>query len=163
MFTFNDFHEATFAIFTPCATPDRDPDFVSDSGSRYWDCGDRVIRRADHWGWEIASCSWFLGEWHLSTQTAECRYDQFQAKFNGEDRLRFWESPEYLAMEAARRDAGQRRHYEVNHDNMAFWRFYGLDGQWLDLAKWAVANSLPVPAHPKSWAKRVQIALAEVA
>lgn len=58
---FNNFHDATAAIFQPCEAPDRKPDFVSESGSEYWDMGIGVIRRSDHWGCNIRSCWWALG------------------------------------------------------------------------------------------------------
>ena len=57
---FTNFHDATRARFQPCERPDREPDFVSKSGSRYWDLGNGVVREADHWRAGIRSCSWFL-------------------------------------------------------------------------------------------------------
>ena len=47
---FSSFHKYTYATFKPCQAPTRDPDFISDSGSKYWDTGIEVIRQADHWG-----------------------------------------------------------------------------------------------------------------
>jgi hypothetical protein len=61
MYTFSDFHLASFAVFTFQAfAPDRAPDFISGSGSCYWYEGDTVIRESDHWGPRIASCAWLL-------------------------------------------------------------------------------------------------------
>lgn len=57
---FTNFHDATKAIFTPCDKPGREPDFVSKSGSAYWDLGHGVVRCSDHWNGSIRSCSWFL-------------------------------------------------------------------------------------------------------
>lgn len=58
-FNFTTFHNATNATFTACPLPGRKPDFISDSGSSYWDTGDGVIRAADHWG-RARSCFWSL-------------------------------------------------------------------------------------------------------
>lgn len=55
--THNNFHLETRALFMPCETPDRMPDYVSDSGSQYWYEGNTVIRCANHWG-IVASCRW---------------------------------------------------------------------------------------------------------
>lgn len=60
MYTFETFHDSTAADFRPCERPDREPDFVSPSGSRYWDLGHGVVRESDHWGMWIRSCHWFL-------------------------------------------------------------------------------------------------------
>lgn len=51
------FHLETAALFVPCATPGRTPDYVSGSGSQYWYEGSTVIRCANHWG-IVASCKW---------------------------------------------------------------------------------------------------------
>lgn len=40
--------------------PDRDPDYVSKSGSKYWYEDDGVYRQANHWGEGVASCDWFI-------------------------------------------------------------------------------------------------------
>jgi hypothetical protein len=55
--THSNFHLETRATFMPCATPDRMPDYTSDSGSQYWYEGSTVIRCANHWG-VVASCVW---------------------------------------------------------------------------------------------------------
>lgn len=55
------FHESTAAAWTPLVElPTRKPDFVSQSGSQYWNAGWGVIRLSDHWGRYIKSCDWFL-------------------------------------------------------------------------------------------------------
>ena len=59
-YDFTNFHHATAAVWEPCEAPSRPADFVSASRSEYWDMGDHVIRRADHWGEHIASCNWWL-------------------------------------------------------------------------------------------------------
>lgn len=61
MTNFDNFYDSTFADFTPCERPDRDPDFTSVSGSRYWDLGNRVIRESNHWTPSVGSCAWLLG------------------------------------------------------------------------------------------------------
>lgn len=54
----DNFNNATFGFFTQCPRPQGDePDFVSDSGSRYWIGDDSVIRQSDHWG-SVGSCYW---------------------------------------------------------------------------------------------------------
>ncbi len=79
---FANFHNFTTAVFTPCVKPDREPDFVSDSGSEYWDLGDRVVRLSDHWGW-VKSCSWTFGEprLHFVYSCGECLYKDFTLRF----------------------------------------------------------------------------------
>lgn len=56
----DNFFLSTSAIFTPVAMPKRKPDFVSDSGSKYWYTKKGVVRASDHWGMRIASCNWAL-------------------------------------------------------------------------------------------------------
>lgn len=63
MIDFTNFHIKTIAIFKTDTCPEREPDFVSDSWSAYWDVGHGVIRSSDHWaGWGDctgqASCIW---------------------------------------------------------------------------------------------------------
>ena len=54
MITFDNFYIKTYACYKGCKTPKRQPDFTSDSGSKYWygqnKNGDYVIRRSNHWG-----------------------------------------------------------------------------------------------------------------
>lgn len=61
MITHSNFHLATKAWFKPCKMPTRKPNFISNSGSKYWygndKKGDYVIRYSDHWG-AVASCDW---------------------------------------------------------------------------------------------------------
>ena len=52
------FFENTLVRFEECDKPDREPDYVSDSGSCYWYLKDGVIRRSDHWGCGIGNCDW---------------------------------------------------------------------------------------------------------
>ncbi len=68
------FHEGTSAIWEPAGSdrypfarnaddsylPTRPADFVSPSGSQYWQTEAGVIRLADHWCSTIKSCAWYL-------------------------------------------------------------------------------------------------------
>lgn len=81
---FTNFHDRTRADFTMCARPDRPADFISESGSEYWDCGHGVIRAADHWVsqngcYGIRSCVWTLNTalgWR-ETAAGYCSYADF--------------------------------------------------------------------------------------
>ena len=60
--SFSNFHLNTIADFSSIyrsEVPSRKPDFISDSGSKYWYDGEYVIRQADHWG-ELGECTWTL-------------------------------------------------------------------------------------------------------
>jgi len=74
----HNFHLGTHGVFTPCPPPDRKPDYVSESGSVYWDEGDRVVREADHWG-AVGECLWPLAGDRRPCQRAagSCAYDRF--------------------------------------------------------------------------------------
>lgn len=67
--SFDDFFNDTVACFEPFEIPECEPDFVSDSGSKYWygedEDGDYVVRLSDHWGKRIASCSWFFMDYEF--------------------------------------------------------------------------------------------------
>ncbi len=81
--TFENFHLNTFAEFVACDFPERNPDFISESGSRYWFEGDSVIRESNHWGVRIASCSWFLkGRTNSPYQAGICKLENFM-QLNG--------------------------------------------------------------------------------
>ncbi len=60
MFNSSNYYTATKASFTSCAKPETTPDYISDSGSRYWYTDEGVIRFSNHWGYGIASCDWLL-------------------------------------------------------------------------------------------------------
>lgn len=62
----NNFFENTAAVFSICDKPNREPDYISASGSSYWYENNGVVRCADHWGWGIASCCWYLRELEMS-------------------------------------------------------------------------------------------------
>jgi len=58
--TKENFYIKTDANFTSCVMPTTEPDYVSESGSKYYYTTDGVIRVSDHWGSQIASCNWHL-------------------------------------------------------------------------------------------------------
>ena len=77
MITTGNFFVNTLAKFKGCKTPKRKPNFVSNSGSKYYygkdGKGEYVIRESDHWSYHnsftkknhgfvysIASCFWSL-------------------------------------------------------------------------------------------------------
>lgn len=58
MKTFQNFYEETYGIWKICPEPNRTPDFKSEkSASKYWDCGEYVVRKSNHWG-VVGSCFW---------------------------------------------------------------------------------------------------------
>lgn len=79
MFDFSNFYIGTAANFIVCKNPERNPDYISKSGSAYWDEGDRVIRWSDHWH-IVGSCYW--QNWALNNETdcsfGECFYSDFR-------------------------------------------------------------------------------------
>ena len=68
----SNFFEATAAVFGICGKPEREPDYISGSGSAYWYENGGVIRCSDHWGYGVASCNWWLRELDMTHhQSAE--------------------------------------------------------------------------------------------
>lgn len=60
VFNRNNFFQRTFCVFTEVAEwPATAPDYVSESGSRYYFFDDSVIRVSHHWG-RAATCKWRL-------------------------------------------------------------------------------------------------------
>lgn len=60
MHDFSDFYLETYGVWKVCEQPNRTPDFKSPkTASKYWDCGDYVIRKSNHWG-VVGSCFWRL-------------------------------------------------------------------------------------------------------
>jgi hypothetical protein len=83
-YDFSNFHNGTFGVWHFVQTPEREPDFVSDSGSAYWDLGHGVVRESDHWLFRIRSCCWLLsgpdGPYSYNEReyvTAYCAYSDF--------------------------------------------------------------------------------------
>ena len=58
--TSDDYFKSTVGTFRPSKPPDRPPDHVSGSGSKYWYEDSGLYRSSDHWGTDVASCSWYL-------------------------------------------------------------------------------------------------------
>jgi len=54
------FFDYTIVMYNETEKPDREPDFTSGSGSRYWYFKDGIIRGSDHWGNGVANCDWAL-------------------------------------------------------------------------------------------------------
>ena len=82
--TFDNFWRNTNANFCACQVPDREPDFVSKSGSSYWDEGDAVVRMSDHWTGQhgvrnIVNCYWVIDTKHAAREAiaGRCSYDKF--------------------------------------------------------------------------------------
>ena len=73
------FHKSTIANFIACEIPSGPPDYISDSGSAYWDLIDRVVRWSDHWG-VCNTC--YCQLWHLNGDDhqlcGECHYSNFR-------------------------------------------------------------------------------------
>lgn len=78
-YDFDSFFHSTVADFGLAEVPDRPPDFVSYSGSAYWDMGNCVRRLSDHWG-IVASCKWLLeGRRVKAFACGECPYEEFRS------------------------------------------------------------------------------------
>ena len=60
MYNSKNYYMATKADFETCDEPEREPDYISYSGSAYWYSDDGVVRSSDHWGTGVASCDWTL-------------------------------------------------------------------------------------------------------
>jgi hypothetical protein len=74
----NNYHIETAANFTSCPPPNEEPDYVSDSGSRYWRRDTGVIRQSDHWGF-VASCLWLKdGEESSVLSAGFCAWSDFR-------------------------------------------------------------------------------------
>lgn len=62
MYSFDNFYVETYGVWIRCKQPNRTPDFKSpksQSSSKYWDFGDYVVRKSNHWG-IVGSCFWKL-------------------------------------------------------------------------------------------------------
>lgn len=62
MYNKANYYMGTEASWSDAEAPEREPDYISDSGSAYWYTERGVFRESNHWGYEVASCDWFLGE-----------------------------------------------------------------------------------------------------
>jgi hypothetical protein len=83
---FTNFHHATTANWTPCDRPDRGPNYVSRSGSAYWDTGFGVIRESDHWGSYYFDSAWFYnGFYVVETEGPVCGYAAYSEFMTGSE------------------------------------------------------------------------------
>ena len=77
-YSFENFFICTVADWSRCEIPDRNPDYVSFSGSAYWKYKNKVKRLSDHWGL-VSTCNWLIEGQHSKTFVcAECYYDDFR-------------------------------------------------------------------------------------
>ena len=61
-YTPNNFYKHTGVVFNiRKSAPNRSPDYVSDSGSKYWHTRNGVYRDSCHWG-RVSSCFWIIKE-----------------------------------------------------------------------------------------------------
>jgi hypothetical protein len=83
---FDNFWRSTQAHFVSHEYPkDREPGFRSKSGSVYWDDGDGVIRRSDHWTGQfgvtqIVDCRWTIDTAQTMVKqpiSGKCLYEDF--------------------------------------------------------------------------------------
>ena len=81
----NNFFMGTKATFVPCDEPNREPDYVSNSGSAYWYDESGVIRSSNHWGSGVASCDWYMDGIEVSSfnwmadMSGFCAWDSFES------------------------------------------------------------------------------------
>lgn len=84
----NNFYRNSIGYWEPAEPPDRDSDYISVSDtygtvSAYWYEPEGVYRRSDHWGREVASCSWFYDLFHNGENT----------RYGEQDDLEFFDPP----------------------------------------------------------------------
>ncbi len=59
--------------------PTRSPDFISNSGSKYWYTKEGVIRYSTHWNRHVATCKWFLNNCNAyGGKYGYCKFKDFQ-------------------------------------------------------------------------------------
>ena len=58
----DNFYMGTKAIWDECEMPSGAPDYVSNSGSKYWYSNDGVTRCSDHWGNDVGTCEWSISD-----------------------------------------------------------------------------------------------------
>ena len=71
------FFDYTAVMFTETDKPEREPDFVSGSGSTYWYTDEGVIRMSDHWGNHVANCDWAI---RLKSGKTEYGYSSWSSR-----------------------------------------------------------------------------------
>ena len=102
----------TIALWQPCGTPHRKPDFASKKGTKYWRCDDHVIREALNWG-SVGFCYWALAGLNGGT-VGRCRYDQFLVSDNF-----IPIPPEVLASDGSRRGSAWTEFAEAHQGQIS--------------------------------------------
>lgn len=75
------FFKFSLANWTASERPNRQPDHVSESGSKYWYTQEGVYRESDHWSFCVASCNWALDDYYICDGVERCgfcRWEDFQ-------------------------------------------------------------------------------------
>lgn len=70
----------TTALFTEVEKPNREADYISESGSKYWYEETGVFRESDHWG-EISQCYWSLVDSnfkHILNNEINCGFSEWE-------------------------------------------------------------------------------------
>lgn len=86
MYSSENFYMGTEASRADAEAPEREADYISDSGSEYRYTEGGVFRKSNHWGYEVASCDWFLGDEESAWEDRQgircgfCPWGGFKAK-----------------------------------------------------------------------------------
>lgn len=84
----DNFYHNSIGFWNPAEPPDREPDYISISDtygtvSSYWYEPEGVYRESDHWGYDVASCSWFYDLFYRGEDT----------RFGKQTELEFFDPP----------------------------------------------------------------------
>lgn len=98
----DNFYKNTFGVFEQINLSKShfnlsNPDFISESGSRYYYNGDRLYRYSNHWDW-VASCMWKIhGKYNANKgwKLGVIRFSKFE-KYNYEVRLNSLFSDDFM-------------------------------------------------------------------
>lgn len=98
----DNFYKNTFGVFEQINLSNShfdlsNPDFISESGSRYYYSGDRLYRYSNHWDW-VASCMWKIhGKYNAKKgwKLGVIRFSKLE-KYNYEVRLNSLFSDDFL-------------------------------------------------------------------
>lgn len=74
------FHIGSDASFSPATPPEREPDYISPSGSAYWYTVDGVYRNSEIWHSSVEGCDWAVdGEYCIipEERTGFCAWEDF--------------------------------------------------------------------------------------
>lgn len=126
-YDFHNFHNGTFGVWHVVQTPEREPDFISESGSCYWDLAHGVVRLADHWLFRVRSCCWLLsgpdGPYSYNEYgcdvSAYCAYSDFRRKLDPEA-ARISTEVEMRELLAAHKRAAERVRAQAAEREAAF-------------------------------------------